>query len=523
MYPRILLLNCLALFILSCKENDNRKPGPSNQQEHILWVDETNNYLPKTSEWTNRVEVADINNDGLVDLLFANGGNYSEPGDLEPARIFLNQGINQVFKEVTQDILGESKFISRVIKVRDINNDDIPDIIIGNTYQSQTEIFVGKGNGEFRNETFARFPQINASIGDLELGDVDFDGDLDIILADWGPGNNMNNNGGRTMLWLNDGNGVFQDVTSTQMPDVLIQFSWDLEFFDFDNDTDLDVAISCKRCGTSRIYVNDGSGTFEDKRMLPAYTNNYDFEAMDVNNDGWLDLVTINDGEIVNGDSYSRREHIFINEDGKRFRDATHELWPDESNIGEDDNNIAFLDYDSDGDPDFLVSSLTGEDRLLVNNGEGQFQLIEKVMEGKPTPLTLSLVLADVNGDHSLDILMGQGEGEEGIEERIFIGNDILKDTARPIISNVLMINSKEDRKLIVRARIHDHKTPNMPHDWEYVTLVNKQTNQKINMSWYGENLWYGMLDSINEIRDFELCAMDKAGNENCFDLRNQN
>ena len=35
--------------------------------------------------------------------------------------------------------------------------------------------------------------------------DVDGDGDLDVILADWGPGNNMNNEGGRTRLWLNDG------------------------------------------------------------------------------------------------------------------------------------------------------------------------------------------------------------------------------------------------------------------------------------------------------------------------------
>ena len=75
------------------------------------------------------------------------------------------------------------------------------------------------------------------------------------------------------MLWLNDGNGNFTDATTTQMPELLIQFSWDVEFFDFDNDFDLDIAISCKRCATSRIFVNDGNGFFTDKRLLPAYTN----------------------------------------------------------------------------------------------------------------------------------------------------------------------------------------------------------------------------------------------------------
>ena len=38
----------------------------------FLWEDQTEKYLPQTAEWTNRVEVADLNQDGRIDLLFAN-------------------------------------------------------------------------------------------------------------------------------------------------------------------------------------------------------------------------------------------------------------------------------------------------------------------------------------------------------------------------------------------------------------------------------------------------------------------
>ena len=83
------------------------------------------------------------------------------------------------------------------------------------------------------------------SVGDLEAGDVDLDGDLDLVLADWGPGNNMTNDGGVTRLWINDGTGRFTDVTAARMPSLKVRFSWDLEVADVDNDHDLDVLVSC--------------------------------------------------------------------------------------------------------------------------------------------------------------------------------------------------------------------------------------------------------------------------------------
>ncbi len=520
MIKNILPLFALSLTLWSCQEKPAAIETSDASKGQALWVDATSTYLPVTAEWTNRVEVADINADGLIDLLFANGGNYSEPGEPEFSRVFLNQGPDKQFREVTADIFGNVKFISRVIKVRDINADGIADIIVGTTYQTQTQLYLGVGAGQFRNVTETQFPKMLASVGDVELGDVDLDGDLDIVLADWGPGSNMNNAGGNTLLWLNDGNGFFTDVTATQMPDLPIQFSWDVEFLDFDNDFDLDIVVSCKRCGTSRAFVNDGKGIFQDKRLLPAYTNNYDFEAMDLNGDGFLDLVTVNDGEIVEGESDSRREHVFLNQEGERFVDATHASWPDEANIGKDDNNILFLDYDSDGDPDFLISSLTGEDRLLVNDGSGQFSLMQPVLVGDPTPLTLSMVLGDINSDNKMDIIMGQGEGKEGIEERIFLGSGIAVDTAPPLISQVMTEENESTGKIMVRARIHDNKSPNMPQDWTTVELIHEgDSRPPVPMTWYGENLWYASINQANGDRQLSICATDASGNKICRTL----
>lgn len=509
------LLFSILFLIFSCQVAP--ETSQSQESETYLWEDQTAIYIPKTAEWTNRVEVSDLNKDGLMDLIFANGGNYSEPGEPESSRVFLNQGPEKQFLEITNKVFNNAKFYARVIKARDLNRDGYPDLVIGNTFQTQSELYFGTEGGAFIRKTPTHLPSIIASVGDLEFGDVDNDRDLDIILADWGPGSNMDNQGGRTMLWLNDGNGKFEDATSSLMPDVLIQFSWDLEFVDFDNDFDLDITISCKRCGSSRLFVNDGNGKFEDKYLLPAYTNNYEFEAMDINQDGFLDLVTVNDGEIVDQVSWSRREHIFLNDSARGYIDGTSKLWGDSANIGEDDNNVAFLDFDSDGDPDFILSSLTGEDRLLVNDGTGKFDLEQKILSGKATPHTLSLVFADINNDHKMDIIMGQGEGEKDIEERIYIGTNVKEDKANPIISHfeVTAINQEIAE---VKARIHDNKSPSIPEDWESINLI---VNAKlIPMEWYGEYLWRAQIPKIKDGDKVEICARDASGNQTCLKIQ---
>lgn len=512
----IILFLLIGLTTLQNADAQDAAPLPTN-----LWDDVTASTIGVTGEWTNKVELADINGDGRVDLLFANGGDYQSPGEPVPSRVFANNGPNKPFMEVTSTVFGDAKILARVIKVRDVNGDGNADIVIGTTYVTQSRLYLGDGHGQFTNATATNLPQVPGSVGDLELGDVDGDGDLDMVLVDWGADMTI---GGRTRLWLNDGAGHFTDVTATQMPDVLVQFAWEMEFVDVDNDYDLDVVIACKTCAGSFLFRNDGTGHFSDDTQgnLPQFTNNYDFEPMDLDGDGYLDLVTINDGSRSGGEQQDLTERVFRSNQHGGYEDMTDSWWPvGKDNPNSDDNMVAFLDFDSDGDADFLIGSLDGADRLLINDGTGHLTAAKKVFKTKKKSQgTLGIAVADLNGDNKLDVVEAQGEVDGSEDERVYFGSGIQPDTAAPIISLVETVTGgKLGQAIPIHARIHDNKSPTMPQDWQSVTLVWSADGQQqaSPMRWYGESLWRGELDALpsGPIR-YQVCATDRAGNAAC-------
>ena len=140
----------LALFAslsAACAETAHRRESiaetATGTLPTALWVDATDELLPATAEWTNKVELADIDGDGRIDLLFANGGNYSEAGEPELNRAFANRGPGQPFEEVTARVFGSTPDLARVIKARDLDGDGDADIFVGATYQTQEPVFWG--------------------------------------------------------------------------------------------------------------------------------------------------------------------------------------------------------------------------------------------------------------------------------------------------------------------------------------------------------------------------------------------
>lgn len=476
-----------------------------------LWKDATAETIGETAEWSNKLELADINGDGMVDLLFANGGKYNEPGEPEMSRVFLNQGAGKPFVEATETVFGSEGMLSRAIKARDVNGDGHVDVLFSGTYQTMSRLMLGAGDGTFTDASETHLPAIAASVGDVEFGDADLDGDLDLLLADWGPGDPMENDGGRAMLWLNDGEGHFTDATAECMPETLVKFSWDAEFVDVDNDFDLDVVVSSKKSEGSFLYENDGTGHYADvtEGRLPPLTNNYEWEPMDLNGDGFLDTVTINDGGLVEGQRGSHRESVFLADGEGGFTLATGTSLPDAENLGYDDNRILYLDFDNDGDADVLVGSLSGPDRVLVNDGKGHFTVATEIFTGPETKGTLDLALADLDGDHKLDAVMSQGEFAGFEREHVFLADQLAADTTAPRFGGAAAKDG------MVMARWDDGQSPNKSFQWSRIVVVTDAG--EVPMEWYGEHLWQAAV--AEGATPDKTCATDAAGNEACHEL----
>lgn len=476
--------------------------APPPPQPEFLWADVTDVALPgdTTDTWSNKVELADIDADGDVDILFADGGDQTRAGDPQINQAWLNDGTG-VFTDASEAVFGSTGDLARVIKARDVNGDDIVDLVVGTTWVTQTRLYLGTGEGAFEEVTETHLPAIPLSTGDLEVGDVDGDGDLDMVLADWGEGHPSLSGGGVTRLWLNDGSGVFTDATD-RMPQVPVEWSWELELVDIDNDFDLDIAISCKACTGSFLFENDGTGTFTDvSDRLPQFANSYEFEAIDLSGDGFLDLVTLNDGDPA---ETALGNHVFFADGDGGFHDVTAQAHP--GGLGTDDNMTVFLDFDSDGDADVLVAHLGTRDRLMVNDGTGAFSLLMEIFSGDGTGGALGMAAADLNADGRIDIVQSQGEIGD-MTDKVFLGALVEPDTAPPIIGPATVIEG------VLHVRLHDNKSPLMPHDFTTVTVTGP--SGEMALEWYGEYLWRG---AAGDVGDYTICATDAAGNQACSD-----
>jgi len=501
---------------------------------------------PLPGYWTTKIEIADINDDGWPDMLFANVGGYQAgtPDSFLSNQAYVNDGEGEAMKflDASIEVFGEDpnnpgkadQDTARVIKAADFDGDGDTDIIVGTTWASQSRLYLNEDT--FFVEHTELLPQAKLSAGDLEIGDVDGDGDLDIVISDWGmaPVGFINSPGGVTRLWINDGNAMFTDETAQQMPAIAVNWSWDHEFVDVDNDFDLDLLIACRSCsGGSFLFVNDGLGSFKNGTPgnLPQGVGNVDFEIMDIDGDGYVDTYTLQDGP-------GFRNRILINNQDGGFTDKTALWWEPGENPGSFDYMGAFLDFDSDGLVDIVLGAFgDAQDRLLRNTGVTLKQVTDPSLMGNlVTDGTYALALADFNGDTKLDLVLG--EGENSFRNRVLFGEDIAVDTGKPVIGAHELTGSIEPGEVLTfNGRIHDNKTPNKPHDWDFVGLQwvtdggsfdNPDDITSYELDWYGEHLWRTQLDNELVLPDFStvigirVCAIDAALNEICIELIEQ-
>lgn len=216
------------------------------------------------------VAVADIDNDGDLDVFYG-------------SKLLRNDG-NLTYVDISAEAgLTNIGFVSNVT-FGDIDGDNDMDMTVSQQNGGATYLFRNDGTGHFEaifeNSDLGYFPN---SVG-VSLGDVDNDGDLDMYLA---AGFSRPN-----YLFINDGGGFFTDNTEASGTSNN-NYSRGSGFLDIDNDGDLDLVLANEN-RSSQLYLNDGTGLFSDVTDICGINMGLDKATSvisgDYDNDGDLDI-----------------------------------------------------------------------------------------------------------------------------------------------------------------------------------------------------------------------------------------
>jgi hypothetical protein len=246
------------------------------------------------------------------------------------------------------------------------------------------------------------FPTATNSFGtgrseNVDVGDIDNDGDMDVGVANGGDGSAQDNR-----VYVNRGNmqagteGEFLDESEVRLAGAPTDTSRDIEFADFDGDFDLDMYISNR--GTT---INNGevSRSFQNQGGAQLSTIGFFLENTDV---FWGNLVSV-----------PLEDEAGVQDGQGPFRDFSCDC--------------DFGDLDNDGDLDLFHSTygpnLTGnkDSLIFLNDGAGTFnELSPWVNAGADIQLiTLDIDLADFDGDMDIDVF----GSSRGTQARVYRNN----------------------------------------------------------------------------------------------------
>ncbi|MEY5061385.1 MAG: hypothetical protein RIS45_1306 [Planctomycetota bacterium] len=449
------------------------------------FVDQTSTRFPVQAEYTNQCTLVDIDADGDKDIVFANGQSYSTLGVLLKPRIYVNNGTG-VFADETDIRAAGITGCFRGVEAGDVDRDGDWDLILAQDFNRRPLLLLNNGAGVFIDDTIARLPNIPMSSSRAQFGDIDNDGDLDILLCN--SGTTRFGTTGRPRLFINGGTGFFTDASLTQFPSTNLSEQMDCVFGDIDNDLDLDfhVATRASAANSSQLWINNGAGTFARLATFVTDATAYSYDFGDIEGDGDLDLIGVNAGA-TNTELLLRN-----NGAGTSWTAVNAQISP---NPTVDDNDSRFIDFDNDGDLDLLVAALGGADRIYRNNGTGTFTQVTTGILPSIVDSSLDVKVGDVSGDGKPDIITAQGESG-AFQNRIYI-NTGPADTVKPTVKLVEQVPSRTAGPWVVRTEVFDGTSSDRGYDDDGVFLVytvNGGKQQAIEMRWSGNNLWRGVI-----------------------------
>lgn len=216
--------------------------------------------------------VGDADGDGYLDLFSSSAGTVC---------VRFNTG-GGWFEQRGRDYTNSATITH--VAIGDVDNDGDLDMV---TNSNTVQLFVDFNNGRGEFSIGSNDPLVTDKPGKPELADLDGDGDLDIAV----PVAN-----GTICLRFNDGTGHF--VTSAASPDLPVSASW-LTVGDVDADGDLDLiaTLSTSTTGTATVLLNTGGGQFAPAGTMALGRIPQIAALVDVDADGDLDFVSPNNSD----------------------------------------------------------------------------------------------------------------------------------------------------------------------------------------------------------------------------------
>ena len=335
------------------------------------------------------------------------------------------------------------------VAIGDINNDGLPDIFMGaNLFGGR--LYLNLGNMKFQqiSETANIFTD-GYSSGAVFI-DINNDGYDDIYIC-----RTLSENPElrRNILLINNQNLTFTNKAEEYGIDDP-SFSTSSNFFDYDNDGDLDLyllnhrvdfkdALTLKSKGqkldvenlnytSDRLYENMGDGIFKDVTNKAGLINNafgLAVSVADLNQDGLQDIYISND--------YADKDHIYINNGNKTFTDKIDSMF---SHFSKNSMGSDIADFNNDGFLDIINLDMIPENNyrqkqlksqspydlyymaidhglghqvmrntLHLNNGKGLYSEMGQLAGVSHTDWSWSPILADFDNDGFKDLFISNG------------------------------------------------------------------------------------------------------------------
>ena len=374
--------------------------------------------LPDVSQSTTDVQLVDLDGDGRLDLVWTSQdwpatGAVQIPGSIE---ITINDGGGH-FHDLDMsglDTQGTWQFVLPV----DIDGDGDRDLLLSRAAVNPIELLLLVNDGAAHFTVGTGLPAITGATDGLVFGrvvatDFDKDGRIDLALPIFTSGDQMSER--PNVLLMNKGGGQFERDTTGRIPPLPTGLGYTLSLavgdVNGDGATDLFLGIAEHR---QRILINDGTGRFSDQsdddgmgmpRLPATELRAYHSEIVDLNDDGKLDIVVINDAGTTSGTPVTRQNQVFVNDGTGHFTLG----WMAPNMTQYDSRGLAFGDINDDGLLDVVVGNanmtLTHAGNAIqaaLGKGGGTFD----VMGGLGTwPRgVFGVAVGDLNGDGYADI-----------------------------------------------------------------------------------------------------------------------